>query len=344
MTVDVELTLTPKKLIKQRESQFLEFKQSFNLGDSLLDYAKTIVGMANNQGGMIIFGVMDKPHAPVGLKDDKFETFDPRLLNNAFLNHFSSDLNVEIFTWDKLGIKFGIFAVSQAKVKPIICTRKHDKKGLREGAIYYRYRAETTEIRYPELIGILDAERDKERSLWMKHIQSIATIGPHAVQMFNGESGEMNFSGAKVLLDARLVSKLKVIKEGSFSEKKGAPTLRLIGDLEGLVSHDHVIYSDAAYPHLQSNLAEKLGLKTAYECQALISFMKIKGNDKYHTQIKSGKISVVNKYSDLAIDYIREEMRKSPALISDAKSQYLRTKALHPSKKLVAKGKANNKK
>lgn len=337
MAVDVELTLTPKKLIKQRESQFLEFKQSFNLGESLLDYAKTLVGMANNQGGMIVFGVKDKPHEPVGLKDERFETFDPKELNKALLNHFSCDLSVEIFTWEKLGMKLGVFAVAASTVKPVICIKKNDKKGLRESAIYYRYRAETTEIRYPELIALLDAERDKERSLWMKHIQSIATIGPHAVQMFNSDSGEMNFSGAKVLLDPRLVSKLKVIKEGSFSEKKGAPTLRLIGELEGLVSHDHVIYSDAAYPHLQSNLVEKLGLRSAYECQLLISYLKIKGADKYHALIKSGRKSHVNKYSEQAVQYIREEMRTRPTLVNEAKTEWSARQVNKVSRKLLMK-------
>ena len=47
--------LDSKGYLKRRESAILEYKQNFQKGDNLLKYLKTLVGMANNKGGMIMF-------------------------------------------------------------------------------------------------------------------------------------------------------------------------------------------------------------------------------------------------------------------------------------------------
>lgn len=48
--------INEKGHLKRRESFDLEFKENFNLGNKLLEYCRTLVGMANNKGGKIIFG------------------------------------------------------------------------------------------------------------------------------------------------------------------------------------------------------------------------------------------------------------------------------------------------
>ena len=66
-----DFDLDDKGYIKKRESYNLEFKQNFQRDDSFLRYIKTLVGMANNKGGMIVFGVKDSPHIPVGMTNTK---------------------------------------------------------------------------------------------------------------------------------------------------------------------------------------------------------------------------------------------------------------------------------
>src|SRR5690606_14294270 len=134
-----------------------------------------------------------------------------------------------------------------ASDKPVICSKNHEGKKLREGAIYFRYRGETKEIRFPELKSMLQRERDKERDLWMNHLQSIARIGPRYTQIVDGSTGEIRVGDAKLVLDESLLEKLKLVKEGQFKEKDGAPALRLIGDIEGVLSKDHVAYTETAY-------------------------------------------------------------------------------------------------
>jgi hypothetical protein len=46
--------LDNKGYTKRRESYNLEYKQNFQLGDNLIKYCKTLVGMANNKDGDIV--------------------------------------------------------------------------------------------------------------------------------------------------------------------------------------------------------------------------------------------------------------------------------------------------
>ena len=72
-----KIILDSKGRLSRRESYDLEFKQSFHYGDSLVDYIRSLVGMANNRGGRIIFGVKDSPREPIGLINAKFDERGP---------------------------------------------------------------------------------------------------------------------------------------------------------------------------------------------------------------------------------------------------------------------------
>ncbi len=67
-----DFNLTGRGHLKKRESFDLEYKENFHLGDNLLKYIKTLAGMANNKGGIILFGVKDSPHIPLGMQNNKF--------------------------------------------------------------------------------------------------------------------------------------------------------------------------------------------------------------------------------------------------------------------------------
>lgn len=161
--------LDNKGYIKKRESFDLEFKQNFQLGDNIIRYIKTLVGMANNKGGTIIFGIQDSPHIPIGMTNSRFKDEDPKNIDKVIREYFSQELiwKTDLYTLNNL--EFGILHVDEAENKPIIC-KKNKNPIIREGAIYYRYRGETKEIEYPELKKIIDKEREKEKILWMKQI------------------------------------------------------------------------------------------------------------------------------------------------------------------------------
>lgn len=317
----VVLKLNEKGYVSNRESMQLEFKQAFQLGDSLHTYARTMVGMANNSGGAIVYGVKDKPHLPIGLKNDKIDKFDPSRMTQVLLEFFSHDVDWEIDTFEQHGGRFGVIRVDEAPIKPVVCSKTKQSAKLREGAIYYRYRAETREIRYQELVNLLQSERDKEKRLWMDHIQSIAQIGPQYVQIADAARGEMQVGGAKVLLDESLVKKLKVIKEGQFREREGAPTLRLVGDIDGLVSSDHAVYAESAYPHTQSTIVDQLPINQ-YEFQAIVWKLDAKENRRFHMEVSTGKSSVVHKYSEKFLQFIKEKIRSDESFVENCKESF----------------------
>lgn len=315
------IDLNSRGHVRQRESQSLEFKESFSLGDALIGYLKTLVGMANNNGGSIVFGVSDNPRVAVGLQDDRFGSFDPRSLNRLLLDYFSSDVDWSTSVIRVGGVDLGVISVRRSLVRPVICTRNHNGKKLREGAIYYRYRGETREIKAGELTAILQYERDKERRMWMEHIRSIGAIGPQAAHILDLKNNHIDFGNAKVVIDESLVGKIKLIKEGEFREREGAPALRLLGDIDGVVGDEGVVINEASYPYTESTILEKVTVGQ-YTLRALVWYLDIKGNPEYHMEIRTGRTGVVHKYSNAFLGRVREIIRSEPEVLTEAVAAY----------------------
>ena len=297
--------LNSQGYLKKRESFDLEYKQNFQLGDNLLKYIKTMVGMANNRGGEIVFGVKDSPHILLGMTNNRFVSTDPKTIDAKIREYFEPSLKWEAKEIEFESKTFGLISVREAQEKPIVCKRNKDNI-LREGAIYYRYRGETKEIEYAELKKLLDSEKEKERILWLKHIEKIRIIGPRNIELLDLYKGELSYGDQKILLDESLLSKLNIIKEGSFTEKEGEglPVLKLIGGIEGMVDSDNVIVNpEVIYPLTTKQVQDRLGVDQ-FQMRAIIYALGLKSKPKYHTEISNGKNSI-HKYSERTISTIQ---------------------------------------
>lgn len=304
--------LDKRGYLKKRESYNLEYKQNFQLGDNLLKYIKTLVGMANNQGGQIVFGVQNSPHIPLGMSNQRLSEIDPKDIDSKIRECFSPELKWNMAFLDFQGKSFGILSVEEATVKPVVC-KKNKGEILREGAIYYRYRGETKEIEFPELNQILEKEREKERLLWIKHIEKISMVGPSNVHILDTYNGEISYGDRKILLDKTLIDKLTFIKEGHFTEKEGEglPTLKLVGTIEGLIDVDNAaIDPNALYPLTTKQLQDTLNVNN-YQIQAIIYCLDLKNKPKRHTEIKQGvKSNPIHKYSKSVVDVVEKIMKQ----------------------------------
>ncbi|MDR2621585.1 MAG: ATP-binding protein [Dysgonamonadaceae bacterium] len=236
-----------KGYLKKRESFDLEYKQNFQLGDNLLKYIKSLVGMANNKGGKIIFGVQDSPRIPKGMTNNRFDETDPKDIDKTIREYFSQELIWKSEMYRVGENNFGILTVEEAENKPVICKKNKDGV-LREGAVYYRYRGETKEIEYPELQKVLDKEKEKEKLLWLKHITQISTIGPKNVQLLDTYKGEITTGEGRILIDKNILDKINFVQEGKFVEKEGTPTLKLVGEISGVVDAENMLPNDKVYP------------------------------------------------------------------------------------------------
>lgn len=214
--------------IISRESSWLEFKESFNW-NAKDKYAKSIASFANNKGGFIVFGIKDKPRNLVGLKSDNFETTDEAKITSYLNSCFSPEIEYEKFVIEVQSKTVGILYIQQTNTKPIICLKNDGD--LKEADIYYRYNARSEKIKYPELQMMFEQIRQEERRGWMEHFEKISKIGPANAAIMDIIEGEITGKSGTLLIDRKLIKKLKFISKGSFKEG-GKPVLRLIGDVK----------------------------------------------------------------------------------------------------------------
>jgi len=243
--------------ILSRESSNLEFKKSFNF-KSMAKYSRTMAAFANNKGGYIVFGVNDRPRELIGLTEDaakQMEDIQQESVTNLLNGHFAPEIKWDIVLRTKLSKIFGIIYVHESSQKPVICLKNHSDC-LIESTIYYRYRARTEAIKYPELRCIMDTCRQDEERKWVKIINTIARTGVQDVGILDLNTARVSGQGSNTLLiDEALLGKLKFIKEGEFSEVIGAPTLKLIGNVE---SCKKVLRSNATTTRAVSLLADNI--------------------------------------------------------------------------------------
>ena len=297
-----------RNYLKTRESTTIEFKEKFQFSN-MSDYLKTLAAFANNRGGVIIFGVKDSPRIPCGVNRDKFDQIDSERISSYLTDYFHPQFEWEMDLISESNMWFGYISVEEADTKPIVC--KMNSGSLKNGDIYYRYRGQSKKIEWGELSKIIDAEKNKEKELWMEHIKKITALGPQNVAFVDLHSGKIDSShlGNTFLLDDILLENLKskvgFIEEGSFSEKEGKPTLKLVGELK---SSKKIVMPNLDpnkdYPYTNKELANKLLIRP-YDSQVLIWKYQLKSNKRYCISIESGTNKIF-KFSNYAYDRIKE--------------------------------------
>ena len=221
-------------ILNNRENSRIEFKQSFNMA-SLAGYVRTMIGFANNRGGFLVFGVEASPHRLRGVDLDRFEGVDPAQISSFLRDHVGPSLEWDVGSIEFAGVSLGYMSVEESNEKPAMVTKDSGGR-LKHGEIYYRYSGQTRIIAFAEIRSIIDERLERERRAWMQHLQAISRAGPTNVGILDTLHGELYGGDATFLIDESLIEKLKFIRQGSFSEQAGTPTLRLVGDLHEVSS------------------------------------------------------------------------------------------------------------
>ncbi len=274
-----------------RESQTLEFKESYNYA-GLAEYFRDFAAFANNKGGYLIFGVKDRPkRVLIGMSEkskNQLEKIDPEKITGFLLEDFSGNITWEHQVIDIDGLSFGVFYIEEAETKPIICKKDEDEI-IKNGEIYFRYGGRTQKIQYPELESIITHRIEKQNTQWIDLVTKIGKSGPQNAAIVDVEKGLIEKNDSQILVVGDdLVNRIKWIKEGSFSEKHGAPALKLIGDVQPVDKVEVVkkerINRLKEYPLSAKELADKIKEKsgiTQNNVWRIIDENKIKGNLDY---------------------------------------------------------------
>lgn len=335
-------SFTDSGTLKSRESNTIEFKESFNKGNTA-KYAKTMAAYANNRGGYILFGVKDNPRTVVGLNNNNFDNLNQEQFTEAVNSLFSPAIewecgivivdvpkrneNGELITEQK---KIGWIFSEESEQKPIIAQKANEGEKIASGDVYYRYRARTQKIKYAEMARIIDERAAKEREGLLKLFEVIRKSETANLGIVNYSNGKITTPyGVDVAFDRKLVTqvlkKAKFIKEGSFNETEGIPVIKVTGNID-LAEEVPVPEGnpDDTHPYIQKQLASKLNISTQ-DLYALIWYYKMKEAKKYHLEITVSKNGKTHKFSEFALQFLQEklkELQSNPAEFDKIRNEY----------------------
>lgn len=296
--------------LKHRERKDLEFKANYNFGSIKNGkFSKSIAAFANSDGGVMIFGIKDRPREPIGMSNDNFANIEVEKITQFLNEHFAPEIIWNAYDFEIDGKKFGIFIVEESKNKPIMCIKNAGDKELLEGDIYYRYSARSEKIKYPELKELLENAKEMERKKWMEHIQNIAKIGPQNIALIDVYRGNIaNPQNKEIIIDKELLKDIKFIQEGKFVESNGAPALKLIGNIEGMEGIQTIVPDlnlDKDF-FTSKELGKKLNLLTEkgspVYIPAIIWKYQIQDNPQYYQHKNHQKL-----YSSLCLKFLKEK-------------------------------------
>lgn len=325
--VSLMSSYTSNATLKSRESNTVEFKESFNKGNTA-KYAKTMAAYANNRGGYIIFGVKDNPRSVLGLQNNNFDNINQEQFTEAINSLFAPAIEwecgiviVDAQYRDDKGVivvekkKIGWIYTEQAEQKPIIAQKANESEKIASGDIYYRYRARTQKIRFAEMAKIIEERTAKEREGLLKLFEVIKKSETANLGIVNYTNGMISTPyGVDVSFDRKLITqvlkKAKFIKEGSFNEREGIPVLKVTGNID-LAEEVPVPDGnpDDTHPYIQKQLAEKLHI-SAQDVYALVWYYKMKEANRYHLEITTSKNSKTHKFSGHALMFLQEKLKE----------------------------------
>ncbi|MEQ8390400.1 MAG: putative DNA binding domain-containing protein [Thalassospira sp.] len=303
------------------ETNTIECKEGFSLP------LKTIAAFANNKGGYLVLGVVDKTGEIKGISHSKIKNFDYNKWNQSVRSNFGIEIEFCHRFLEYGDKKIAVFHVAEAHTKPVIFTKSSND--ISEGHIYYRYAGEDRLIAPSDLQKLIeDRIRKNSQAILSKHISSILRVGIENAAVMDISTGEVEGKSGGFYIDEEILPKLSFIKEGEFSEKVGSPTLKLVGDVEATSYKIAYKKEDVLkqYPYSWTDIVKKIReFRPEVKVQKINNLIKennLKGDTKYSHYIftqtktkneyeKSGKLpkSITSAYNQSAIDFIVSKLK-----------------------------------
>ncbi len=205
-------------------------------------WLRAVAALANNDGGYILFGVKDKhieggsvagdSYQVYGLDREDFFNADPADFSNKLKSVFDPTPRIETGSVALGGKKVGVIYVHRHPGRPVIATK--NEGAVKEGDIFYRYPGQSNRIKYSDLRSMLD-ERDRQaREKMLPMLSELLKLGPQNAMIADLNQGKLSDEKRSILIGEELLDRINFIREGEFREEEGAPTLRLVGDVQAV--------------------------------------------------------------------------------------------------------------
>lgn len=277
--------------VLSREGKRLEFKEGFIAAD-LSDYTKVLASFTNASGGVILFGVSNKPRLIVGAKD----MTDEANWANRIRDDFEPELPFAIREYVIGDCTLYAVGVDPCLHKPVICKRTRskvveDKKAgkkdvgvIQEGAIYYRYAGQTRTIGFAELHTMLVERETQYLRKMMETLQVIQKVG-----LENAGIVDMSIPKSRIFMSKETAKGLSFIDKGQIVQEAGAPAYVVMGnvDLQRVV-HAPLEEEDKNLPTevartLSAVVRDVYGFRRihAFQVTQILRHLKIEG-DNHH--------------------------------------------------------------
>jgi hypothetical protein len=298
--------------VSNRESEHREFKLCFE-NNNLPKFAKAMAAFANRDGGVLFFGVKDKPRELVGIEENVIP--DDVVITNFMKEYFQPEILFQSHVLKIANKTLLALLIKPSNHKPVICRKEKKIRGaqgkpeqviLREGAVYYRYSASSDEIKYADLRNMLDEERESFFRSMVDNITLLNKVGLDKAAVVDAEELAGNDQAASVFLTNDTAKNLNWIDSGRFveDENEGDKAYYVVRKVEIKQGIEIAMPTDFAVTHplTKTALSKEVRL-TGMDFDAIAWKLGIKDNSKYHISTTHGK-NKLHKFTDNSKDTI----------------------------------------
>lgn len=221
-----------------------------------------MAAFANAVGGVIIFGVSDKPRLIVGTDPAQF--MDEADITTRLRADFAPELPFESKTYTVGALTLLAFCVSPAVDRPIICQKTRSKQTrdaqgnnpreeivISDATIYYRYSAQTTAIAYTQLRALLDEREERRLRIIMETLKAVERVGYEKVGVVDATSFGDPAKATNLYVSKETAKSMNFIDEGRFAESSdsSSPAYLVVGRVSlGEVVHAPMEQADKNLP------------------------------------------------------------------------------------------------
>lgn len=241
--------------VSSREGKTREFKEDFKKAD-LADYGKTMAAMANADGGVIIFGVTDRPRQVLGFPLTSL--CDEADIVGHLRDSFHPEIPFSTQQYDHNGGIVFVIHVPRCANPPVICRKgrskqvkspdgtQKDKQVTTEGSIYYRYSAQSRNIDYAELHSLLEERERRRMQTILETLKAVEKVGYERVGVVDATALAKPEGSTTLYISKEAAKTMNFIDRGRFVEsaEEGAPAYVIAGQVN-LSEVIHVPLEDA---------------------------------------------------------------------------------------------------